>query len=694
MAPDATFDSALKVFKQWDVSNNGFISQEDFTQIMRSLGLRDFSTSDCFAGVDANGDGGIDYQEFLAWLYGSAPQAVKDYVELHHFDTKSLLRGLVARLLPVSTSEDPIGFLGDLLDAVARELRKLPPGGLLHAAQQATDALSKDAVKAEHAEACSDTSPRIDVSESSATWKEKQLIVNDMSGLEICKINVESSSTMVQMMESIEKAAAIPVPGQQLFLNVDWALDSILIDMLAPLDELLAPLEGSSDPSLVLIRRGAEHAGWMEKALRYGCSRMMKAPPEVKSDPAIALAVLQVAGLHYDSLKSLCSVQEVTADDDSSPRSDLSNSSRSSFAGTAGLTLPDTLRTSRTFILAAVQCRVDDALGFRPLKFLVDSAAPEIQKDMEVLLAVLQNSNSSGNSNTLDRAFLKELLALQGTLDRNVALKLVQRGAAWVITVLPLTLQRDREFLQAAIEKDAAVLEYFQYTEEAVPRDLALAAVKKNGLVLQYLCHTHRADREIAIAAVSSKGRAIRYLSQSLRMDRDVILQAVKQDAAALEDLDGGANSSDDEDQNQEASLRDSLRKALLRDVSLWRSVAASMGTVLATKTASGEHPEELIVAASNSRILYNCNALETRDMKLLRIRVRPTTQGHASSSVSSYSSASCTAPVPGRRLRSLRPMQPKRPREARYLPDFTNPFRSESESDDSYSVASSRITE
>jgi len=63
-----------------------------------------------------------------------------------------------------------------------------------------------------------------------------------------------------------------------------------------------------------------------------------------------------------------------------------------------------------------------------------------------------------------------------------------------------------------------------------------LAAVRQNGLALQYATETLKADRDVVLAAVQKRnGRVLKCATEALRADRDVVLAAVQQDAGAIE---------------------------------------------------------------------------------------------------------------------------------------------------------------
>jgi O-acetyl-ADP-ribose deacetylase (regulator of RNase III)/pimeloyl-ACP methyl ester carboxylesterase len=63
--------SIQKSFQEWDVDKNGTISFEDLTQVLHLLnpGIPSESLAAVFKRMDFNGDGVVDYEEFVSWMF-------------------------------------------------------------------------------------------------------------------------------------------------------------------------------------------------------------------------------------------------------------------------------------------------------------------------------------------------------------------------------------------------------------------------------------------------------------------------------------------------------------------------------------------------------------------------------------------------------------------------------------------------
>ena len=97
-------------------------------------------------------------------------------------------------------------------------------------------------------------------------------------------------------------------------------------------------------------------------------------------------------------------------------------------------------------------------------------------------------------------------------------------------------LRSDREFVLAAVKENGLALQYAHTISKLrEDRELVLAAVQQNGLALIYAANELQKDREIVLAAAKQNTLALKYAPVELRRDRDFMLAAVKQNELALE---------------------------------------------------------------------------------------------------------------------------------------------------------------
>ena len=92
----------------------------------------------------------------------------------------------------------------------------------------------------------------------------------------------------------------------------------------------------------------------------------------------------------------------------------------------------------------------------------------------------------------------------------------------------------DKNIVLAAVKQDGLVL-YFVSKELKKDREIVLAAVKQDGWALLDASKELQADKEIVSAAVKQNGRALRFASKELRNDREIVLAAVQQNGLALD---------------------------------------------------------------------------------------------------------------------------------------------------------------
>lgn len=92
----------------------------------------------------------------------------------------------------------------------------------------------------------------------------------------------------------------------------------------------------------------------------------------------------------------------------------------------------------------------------------------------------------------------------------------------------------DKEIVLAAVKNDGLALEY-ACEELRADREIVLTAVKNDSLALRFACEKFKSDREIVLAAVKKNGYALEYASNKLKTDKEVVFVAIKDGWASLE---------------------------------------------------------------------------------------------------------------------------------------------------------------
>ena len=171
-------------------------------------------------------------------------------------------------------------------------------------------------------------------------------------------------------------------------------------------------------------------------------------------------------------------------------------------------------------------------------------ACKTLQNDREaVLAAVAQNGGSlQYASATLweDDEVVKTALGALGHCQEaermKVALAAVRKNGLLLQFVSGETLQEEnyREVVLAAVRNNGWALLYAPYSFLR-DRVVVLAAVGTAGPVLQFVSKLLQNDREVVWAAVGNKGLVLQGVDESFRKDKDVVLAAVRNDGLALQ---------------------------------------------------------------------------------------------------------------------------------------------------------------
>mmetsp|Transcript_102277 Transcript_102277/g.218938 ORF Transcript_102277/g.218938 Transcript_102277/m.218938 type:complete len:335 (-) Transcript_102277:40-1044(-) len=121
----------IDTFAKFDRDSDGGIEEQELMRVLRKIEPR-FSKDDCsrlFKGIDANGDGKIQYAEFVAWLFLDVPEqwqdsaaAIPNYLKMGLTGTRGPLKGGVLDRIVVS----PYGVLGMQLTGAGEMVRNAP----------------------------------------------------------------------------------------------------------------------------------------------------------------------------------------------------------------------------------------------------------------------------------------------------------------------------------------------------------------------------------------------------------------------------------------------------------------------------------------------------------------------------------------------------------------------------------------
>ena len=91
----------------------------------------------------------------------------------------------------------------------------------------------------------------------------------------------------------------------------------------------------------------------------------------------------------------------------------------------------------------------------------------------------------------------------------------------------------DKDVVATAVAQDAFSLRHAADDLKA-DKDIVMAAVKQKGLSLQYASACLRADAHVVMVALDNNGDSLEYASESLKADVDVAMTAVTQNGCAL----------------------------------------------------------------------------------------------------------------------------------------------------------------
>merc|ERR1712232_909003 len=71
-------DEVSEVFRSWDTNKDGVIDQRELGVCLRSIGLSANHVDHILRLSDKNGDGRLDFEEFLNWIFATANDTTKE----------------------------------------------------------------------------------------------------------------------------------------------------------------------------------------------------------------------------------------------------------------------------------------------------------------------------------------------------------------------------------------------------------------------------------------------------------------------------------------------------------------------------------------------------------------------------------------------------------------------------------------
>eukprot|EP00929_Paragymnodinium_shiwhaense_P000177 TRINITY_DN100421_c0_g1_i1.p1 TRINITY_DN100421_c0_g1~~TRINITY_DN100421_c0_g1_i1.p1 ORF type:complete len:543 (+),score=77.38 TRINITY_DN100421_c0_g1_i1:176-1804(+) len=68
-AGEKAAEEVRQVFRSWDLNSDGFISKDEFCSVLQQLGFAAADAACLFEAADIDGNGRVDFDEFLTWLF-------------------------------------------------------------------------------------------------------------------------------------------------------------------------------------------------------------------------------------------------------------------------------------------------------------------------------------------------------------------------------------------------------------------------------------------------------------------------------------------------------------------------------------------------------------------------------------------------------------------------------------------------
>eukprot|EP00931_Biecheleriopsis_adriatica_P063364 TRINITY_DN3834_c0_g1_i6.p1 TRINITY_DN3834_c0_g1~~TRINITY_DN3834_c0_g1_i6.p1 ORF type:complete len:263 (-),score=66.71 TRINITY_DN3834_c0_g1_i6:349-1137(-) len=128
-----------------------------------------------------------------------------------------------------------------------------------------------------------------------------------------------------------------------------------------------------------------------------------------------------------------------------------------------------------------------------------------------------------------------QLTLVKRTLVQMKLLTELQEGSSVIETFERAAeeLKADKEVALAAVKRDGWALRYAAASLKA-DRDVVLAAVRQKGMALQYVAEELTADREVVRAAVDNHSWALQFVAARVKADKEFVLECVRRDGVSL----------------------------------------------------------------------------------------------------------------------------------------------------------------
>ena len=187
----------------------------------------------------------------------------------------------------------------------------------------------------------------------------------------------------------------------------------------------------------------------------------------------------------------------------------------------------------------------------------LEAIAPSFRKDREILLTAVQSTNPSGNSPL-------EILDCVFKADKEIVLAAVRRNGLALEFASP-DLQGDPDVVRTAVRDRGMVLQHASPALRADPE--TVLAASKDWHMWKHVEPALCADREFMLRALAKDGSALEYAAVELRADRELVLAAVREDEYALQFAAA--------DLQRDRQLRNTSRMTMERAVFAERRLAA-----------------------------------------------------------------------------------------------------------------------